>query len=207
MLNFVGGWVGESCDEAEAINQALFRMGTPYAGETLWLYADQDPTFSLVHSKANFDAFRAAGGNASFHSAFSRPAGHGLANDSRLWANVVDAYLNRHCLPFAQIGPSPFPRLFPNPATQTNAFVSTWNGVWGGALQATLEISAVDAQGRLKGTYNFEGRPFRTDGIPIQDGVLRFGTEETGVTEFFVSRDGTIRGTWRDRATITLRRQ
>lgn len=207
VLNFVGGWVDERCDEAAGVNQTLFRLGVPYAGETLWLYADQDPTFSLAHSKASFAAFRGAGGNGSFHSEFSRPAGHGLASDARLWANTVDAYLNRHGLPFARIGPSPFPRMFPDPATPNTAFVGRWSGEWGGTLFSTLDIAAVADDGRVTGTYTFDGRAFQIDGIAIEDGVLRFGNEQTGVTEFFVARDGTIRGTWRNRATITLRRQ
>jgi pimeloyl-ACP methyl ester carboxylesterase len=207
VLNFVGGWVGERCDEAISVNQTLFRMGVPRAGETLWLYADQDPTYSLAHSKASFAAFRGAGGNGSFHSEFSRPAGHGLANDAGLWANAVDAYLNRHGLPFARIGPGPFPRFGADPTTPNTAFVGHWSGSWGGTLPSTLDISAIDADGRVTGAYIFDGRSFPLDGLAINQGVLRFGTAQTGITEFFVARDNTIRGTWRDRATITLRRQ
>lgn len=207
VLNFVGGWLGEICDEAASINQTLFGMGVPHAGEMLWLYAAQDPFYSLAHSKANFDAFRGSGGNASFHSEFSRPAGHGLANDARLWANAVDAYSNRHGLPFAHIGPGPFPRFSPSPSTPNTAFVGSWSGAWGGAIPSTLIISAVDADGRITGTYTFDDRSLPLDGLAIDRGVLRFGNEQTGVNEFFVARDGAIRGTWRDRATITLRRQ
>jgi len=207
VLNFVGGWLGEICDEAASVNQTLFGMGVPNAGETLWLYADQDPTYSLAHSKANFDAFRGAGGNASFHSEFSRPAGHGLASDARLWANAVDAYLNRHGLPFARIGPGPFPRFSPSLTTPNTAFIGRWSGAWGGAIPSTLEISAVDADGRITGTYTFDGRSLPLDGLAIDQGALRFGNEQTGVNEFFVARDGTIRGTWRDRATVALRKQ
>lgn len=207
VLNFVGGWVGERCDEATGVNQTLFRMGVSHLGESLWLYADQDPTYSLEHSKASFAAFRGAGGNGSFHSEFSRPAGHGLASDAKLWANTVDAYLNRRGLPFAYVGPGPFPRMHPDPTLPGTAFVGRWSGAWGGTLLSTLDVAAVDADGRVSGTYTFDGRSFPLDGLAISEGVLRFGTDQTGVTEFFVARDGTIRGTWRDRATITLRRQ
>jgi dienelactone hydrolase len=207
VLNFVGGWVDERCDEAAGVNQTLFRMGVLYAGETLWLYADQDPTYSLDHSKASFAAFRGAGGNGSFHSEFSRPTGHGLANDAGLWSSAVDAYLNRHELPFVRIGPGPFPRFGPDPTTPNSAFVGNWSGAWGGILLSTLDISGIDADGRVTGTYTFDGRSTPVDGIAIKQGALRFGTAQTGITEFFVARDNTIRGTWRDRASITLRRR
>ena len=207
VLNFGGGWVGEPCEGATSVNQTVFAKGAGYVTETLWLYTDKDPFYSLEHSKANFDAFRSAGGNASFHSDFTRAAGHGLANDVRLWANTVDAYLNRRGLPFVRIGPGPFRRFGPDPTTPHTAFMGNWSGAWGGTIPSTLNISRVDADGHVSGTYTFDGRSLSLDGLVISQSVLRFGNEQVGITEFFVAPDGTIRGSWRDRATITLRKQ
>jgi dienelactone hydrolase len=207
VLNFGGGWLGQDCENAGLINQTVFGWGAPYAGESLWLYADEGTFYSLDHSKANFAGFRGAGGNASFHSDFLRPAGHGLANDAGLWASAVDAYLNRHGLPFARIGPGPFPQFGPDPTTPSSAFVGIWSGVWGGTLPSTLDISAVDVGGRVTGTYTFDGRTFPLDGLGVNQGALRFGTAQAGITEFFVARDNAIHGTWNARASIILHKQ
>jgi dienelactone hydrolase len=62
VINFVGGWSGRRC--ATDVNQTLFVRGARYPAETLWLYGEGDPFYSLAHSRMNFAAFQAAGARA-----------------------------------------------------------------------------------------------------------------------------------------------
>jgi dienelactone hydrolase len=100
VLNFVGGWSGASC--RTTVNESLFIRGARYPAETLWLYADGDPFYSLSHSEANFAAFRAAGGRGTLSELEAPPnpfGGHGLFAYPDVWAATVDAYLKRRGLP------------------------------------------------------------------------------------------------------------
>jgi dienelactone hydrolase len=99
VINFVGGWVGAGCRTASEINQALFTRGARYAGETLWLYADEDVFYPLSHSRENFAAFRAAGGTGTFHEFPAGSGGHFLRARPDRWSAVVEAYLKRQGLP------------------------------------------------------------------------------------------------------------
>ena len=100
VVNFVGGWSGSRC--ATTVNETLFVRGARYSDDTLWLYADGDPFYSLSHSQANFAAFRAAGGRGTFIELEAPPnpfGGHGLFAYPDVWASSVDAYLKRRGLP------------------------------------------------------------------------------------------------------------
>jgi dienelactone hydrolase len=55
-INFVGGWLGSRCDTSQSVHAALFRRGARYPGETIWLYGDGDPFYSLAHSRDGFGA-------------------------------------------------------------------------------------------------------------------------------------------------------
>jgi hypothetical protein len=95
VVNFVGGWMGDGCANAAAINTTAFKRGAPFPRPTLWLYGERDPFYYLSHSKANFEAFTAAGGKGRFE-AFSVPghnAGHGLIAHPGLWGEHVTRYL------------------------------------------------------------------------------------------------------------------
>jgi dienelactone hydrolase len=100
VINFVGGWSGASC--RTTVNQLLVTRGARYTADTLWLYGEGDPFYSLSHSRANFTAFRAAGGRGTF-SEFEVPpnpfGGHGLFAYPNVWAAAVDAYLTSRGLP------------------------------------------------------------------------------------------------------------
>ncbi|MBV8156050.1 MAG: hypothetical protein JO278_00240 [Dyella sp.] len=95
VLNFVGGWVGTGCTDAAAVNGALFARGAPFPGTSLWIYGEGDPYYPLAHSRSNFEAFRAAGGQGRF--ILLRPAkgldGHSVYLQSSLWAEDIDTYL------------------------------------------------------------------------------------------------------------------
>jgi hypothetical protein len=62
---------------------------------TLWLYAVNDPFYSVAHSRGNFDAFIAAGGQGQFEIYTRAPGlnGHFLVNDPALWSEALEAYL------------------------------------------------------------------------------------------------------------------
>jgi pimeloyl-ACP methyl ester carboxylesterase len=97
VVNFVGGWLGEGCQDALAVNRPTFVHGAGFPRSTLWLYADNDTFYALSHSRGNFDAFAAAGGTGSFQ-VYSRAQtlnGHFPVNDPVLWSVAVDEYLRQ----------------------------------------------------------------------------------------------------------------
>ena len=96
-VNFVGGWLGEGCQDAMVVNRTGFLAGKLFPGETLWLYAANDPFYSLAHSRSHFDAFVGAGGRGQFEIFNRAPTlnGHFLVNDPALWSPEIDAFLGR----------------------------------------------------------------------------------------------------------------
>ena len=95
VLNFVGGWMADACRTVDQINPVLFRRAAAYPQPMLWLYGSRDPFYDLRHSRANFEAFRGAGGRGRFVE-YDLPAGqngHYIAGRPDLWRTDVDAYL------------------------------------------------------------------------------------------------------------------
>lgn len=95
VINFVGGWMGDRCQNAVQINTATFKRGSKFPRPTLWLYGDSDPFYSLSHSKGNFEAFLAAGGKGRFESYWvpGQNTGHAVHAHPRLWDEAVSKYL------------------------------------------------------------------------------------------------------------------
>ena len=95
VVNFVGGWMGDRCPNAAAINGATSKRGGKFPRATLWLYGDQDPYYSLAHSKGNFEAFLAAGGKGRFESYWvpGQNSGHSVLAFPGLWADTLTQYL------------------------------------------------------------------------------------------------------------------
>jgi dienelactone hydrolase len=95
VLNFVGGWLGEGCVDATAVNRSAFARGAASGDASLWLYGENDSFYSLAHSRGSFDAFVAAGGQGTFLTYARAPGlnGHFLVNDPALWTGDLDAYL------------------------------------------------------------------------------------------------------------------
>jgi dienelactone hydrolase len=100
VINFVGGWLGTGCTTAGTVNKTLFQRGASYTGDTLWLYGNGDPFYSIAHSQENFRAFQAVGGKGTFHS-FQEPQsiGHRIVGYPVVWASLVESYLKRQGLP------------------------------------------------------------------------------------------------------------
>jgi hypothetical protein len=100
VVNFVGGWVGGRCWSASTVNQDLFKRGTAYGLPTIWLYGDKDSYYSLVHSRANFAAFKEAG-KGTFHEYAPPEAldGHRISSAPSLWSATLEAYLADQGLP------------------------------------------------------------------------------------------------------------
>ena len=96
VVNFVGGWMGDRCTNAHAINTTTFKRGGKFALPTLWLYGDQDPFYALEHSKANFEAFLSAGGKGNFESYWvpGRNSGHSVVAHPSLWTGRLTQYLD-----------------------------------------------------------------------------------------------------------------
>jgi dienelactone hydrolase len=97
VVNFVGGWLGTGCPTAGTVNRELFTRGARYPGDTIWLYGDQDPFYSLSHSRMNFGVFQAFGGKGTFHEFPPPPGadGHRISAFPNIWGSVVEAYLKR----------------------------------------------------------------------------------------------------------------
>ena len=94
VINFVGGWVGDRCRNAIAVNRTLMNRGTRFPRPMLWLYGENDPFYALDHSRGNFEAFRAAGGRGRFiGAAVPGGNGHRVILFPRLWGAEVDRYL------------------------------------------------------------------------------------------------------------------
>jgi len=96
VVNFVGGWMGEPCKNASTINKHLFQQGGSYSGNTLWIYGEQDTYYSIEHSRANFDAFKAAGGKGEFHTVkvAGQNNGHWAMFIPPLWESQLNNYLD-----------------------------------------------------------------------------------------------------------------
>jgi dienelactone hydrolase len=94
-INFVGGWLAEGCQDALVVNRSTFVRGAAFPGPTLWLYGNNDSFYSLSHSRGNFDAFTAAGGDGDFEIFTRAPSlnGHFLVNDPDLWTTTLDAFV------------------------------------------------------------------------------------------------------------------
>lgn len=94
-VNFVGGWLGEGCQDALLVNRQTFVRGAGFPGPTIWLYGNNDSFYSLSHSRGNFDAFIASGGDGVFEIFTRAPSlnGHFLVNDPDLWTNELDAFV------------------------------------------------------------------------------------------------------------------
>lgn len=91
VVNFVGGWLADLCSLAAEINSAAFAVaGASYKRPTLWIYGEYDGLYSIAHSRANFDAFRRAGGEGEF---LVFNGGHWVSNRPHAWGPSVDAYL------------------------------------------------------------------------------------------------------------------
>lgn len=97
VLNFVGGWLSESCTTGVEVNQELFSRGAHYPRETLWLYADHDPFYSVDHSRRNFECYKRAGGEGTFQmmSTDEGQNGHMKVFETHTWARAVSDYLER----------------------------------------------------------------------------------------------------------------
>lgn len=100
VINFVGGWMSDSCNNPQLINTVCFRRGAPYPHNTLWLYGLNDPFYSFSHSQSNFDAFIQAGGIGEFKTITPFPGfnGQGIIFTPDHWRNTLAAYLDE--LPF-----------------------------------------------------------------------------------------------------------
>jgi dienelactone hydrolase len=93
VINFVGGWLGENCSSAGAVNQALFERGARYGRPTIWLYGQGDLFYSIAHSRSNIAAFEKAGGQGSFFE-FGPNPGHFVFRYPDLWSGPIDKYLS-----------------------------------------------------------------------------------------------------------------
>lgn len=105
-LNFVGGWMSDGCPNPTAINTVSFARGGAFPGPTAWIYGENDPFYSLAHSRTNHAAFAAAGGRGAFTTLALGPGqnGHNAFLFPGLWGPVVEDLLRRLPAPVAAPG-------------------------------------------------------------------------------------------------------
>jgi hypothetical protein len=91
------------CRQGLAINQNLLNRGVTWGQPSLWLYGDKDSFYPLEDTKAEFDAFLAAGGKGVWHDYQPPEAGglngHQIYQMPRLWTADLEAYLAERGLP------------------------------------------------------------------------------------------------------------
>lgn len=95
VINFVGGWVGDTCSHAVAINTKAAKQGAAFSGPTLWLYGENDSMYKSAHSRGNFQAFLASGGKGEFllYSLSAGLDGHRLIDHPNIWAQDLERFL------------------------------------------------------------------------------------------------------------------
>jgi dienelactone hydrolase len=95
VINFVGGWLAETCGTAATLNKVLFQRAASYPRPTLWLYGKGDSTYSMEHSRANFEAFVQAGGKGRFYDLPVQDStpGHLLVLWPERWVPLAVEYL------------------------------------------------------------------------------------------------------------------
>ncbi len=96
VMNLVGGWLGDLCSSSASVNETLFEMGAASGKPMLWIYGEQDPFYSIEHSRQRFAAFQQAGGQGKFI-AIKVPGGNGhrVMQAPSLWLNELDEYLKK----------------------------------------------------------------------------------------------------------------
>ncbi|MEM9396191.1 MAG: CocE/NonD family hydrolase, partial [Pseudomonadota bacterium] len=96
VINFVGGWTTESPGDPE-INPTLFRRVAGFEGTVLSIYGDEDPFYSIPHSKSNLANMEEMGANSELHvvsvPGFNR--GHWVMWWPPLWEEIVSNYIRR----------------------------------------------------------------------------------------------------------------
>ena len=101
VINFVGGWMTESPGDPE-INPTLFRKIGPFDGEVLSIYGEDDPLYSIEHSRSNLAELEKMGVESKFHvvDVPGHNKGHWVMYWPPLWEEVVSDYIkkiqNRH---------------------------------------------------------------------------------------------------------------
>lgn len=97
VINFVGGWMSDRCPDPKAINTVTFAGAAKAGVPTLWMYGLRDPFYGIEHSKLNFDAFTAAGGQGQFFTIepVDVENGHNILRNTRLWQNQVSVFVEQ----------------------------------------------------------------------------------------------------------------
>lgn len=93
VINFVGGWTGKKGEAS--INPTLFKRIGAYDGLVLSIYGEEDPYYSIEHSKANVAHLAASGAQSKLH-VVKLPGygnGHRVIVMPSFWEKEVAAFL------------------------------------------------------------------------------------------------------------------
>ncbi|WP_299741122.1 dienelactone hydrolase family protein [uncultured Roseobacter sp.] len=95
VINFVGGWTGKKGDAS--INPTLFKRISPFKGEVLSIYGEEDPYYSIEHSKSNLAEMEKQGAGSTLH-VLKLPGygnGHRVITMPSFWEKEVEQFLRR----------------------------------------------------------------------------------------------------------------
>lgn len=95
VVNFSGGWVSEGWGE-DSINPTLFARSGAFKGPVMSIYGEDDPFYSIPHSKQNLAAMQAAGAQSQLHVVKVRGEGNGhwAISVPSLWEDWIGAFLD-----------------------------------------------------------------------------------------------------------------
>lgn len=94
VVNFVGGWTGENWGDPR-INPTLFKRIGAFQGPVLSFYGENDPFYSVEHSKANLAELDALGVENQLHviNVPGKGNGHAVIEAPHLWQDAFEGFL------------------------------------------------------------------------------------------------------------------
>jgi len=202
VVNFVGGWIGAGLPASEQINQTIFRWGSDSNTEMLWLYGNNDPYYSLSHSRKNFEAFQQAGGYGSWHE-IEPPEGidgNIISMLPSLWSAKIEKHLKQLGLPYKKS--SPFNSINEWPSYQNSQLPSESKSAVK-ALLPNVAFNSVNTatnieRNKLSGIW--EGWMGYSAQIDVKIGIYNASNDKI-IVEFAQGSEG--QGLYNDRMTLS----
>ena len=96
VINFVGGWLGQTCVDAGTVNRIAAVQAAAGAVPGLWLYGENDPFYTLTDSRGHLDSFVQAGGRGrwlALRRADPAASGHLVHTEPALWQAAMTDFM------------------------------------------------------------------------------------------------------------------
>ncbi len=120
LINFAGGGIISNCSSTlTALEKAAGHYGAKTTIPSLWFYGDNDSKFPPEISRAMYNSYTAAGGQAELvaYGRFMEDSHEmlGFPEGFKIWMPKVDAFLSKLGLPSGNVNPAYLPMDFPAP--------------------------------------------------------------------------------------------